>query len=165
MLPTLQIITAYGILHSIKALQQRWFVWVGMSVLFVGSVLYYLNLYYVHTPIERSHDWQYGYRELVGKLTSLEEGVQEIIVTTKYDQPYIYVLFYKRVDPVWYQRVAEGGSSHFGKYFFRKISYERDKEVKEAIIVGAPEEIPDEAQIFDTIQFLDGREAFRLVRT
>ena len=170
MLPIPQIITAYGIIQIIKALKKYRYALVLIGVVVCMNFVYYLQLYYIHTPIERSHDWQYGYKQLVEKVSAIKEEVDEVIITTKYDQPYIYFLFYGKVDPAWYQTVAETGSAGFENYFFRAIQYERDRQVKNAVIVGAPidgtrHEIPDSAPIFDTIQFLDGKEAFRLVKT
>lgn len=164
-LPIPQIITGYGLIHSIKTLKKHWYLLVFIGLLVFINVFYYLNLYYIHTPIERSQDWQYGYKQLVEKVSSLKDEVDEIIVTTRYDQPHIFFLFYERTDPAWYQKVAEQGSKGFGKYLFRKIKYEQDKQVPNAIIVAAPEEIPKDADVFDTIQFLDGKEAFRIIKT
>jgi 4-amino-4-deoxy-L-arabinose transferase-like glycosyltransferase len=165
----LAIISAYGVLHTIKLLEKKnnWkLVFIGLLVLLVFiNFMYYLDLYYIHTPIERSQDWQYGYKQLVNKLIPFKETANEIIVTTKYDQPYIFFLFYEGIDPSWYQKVAEQGSNGFGKYIFRKINYEKDIKVINSIIVAAPEEIPKDAAVFDKIQFLDGEDAFLLART
>ena len=165
MLPVLTIITAYGILNIYNALKRHWYLLAIIGLLVVINVIYYLDLYYIQTPIERSHDWQYGYKQLVQKLSLIEATSREIIVTTEYDQPYIFFLFYNKIDPSWYQTVSENGSEGFAKFVFRKIDYDEDVLLPETAIAGSPNEIPDQASMFDTIQYLNGDEAFRITRT
>jgi len=165
MLPALTIISAYGMIHVVHQYKKYRYVLGLVGVLAIVNVVYYLDLYYIQTPIERSHDWQYGYKQLVQNLSLIEATSREIIVTTEYDQPYIFFLFYNKIDPSWYQTVSEKGPGGFAKYVFRKIDYDEDALLSETAIAGSPKEIPDQASKFDTIQYLNGDEAFRIVQT
>lgn len=165
MLPVLSVTVAYAVVHFVTNLRQKRLLLGFFGLIVIANLIYYLNLYYIHTPAERSQDWQYGYKQLVEKLASVSETVDEIIVTTSYDQPYVYFLFYDKVDPAWYQTVAEHGSQGFAKLIFRKINYQRDINLKNTIIVGTPEEIPSEAEVFAKILFLNNQEAFLLVKS
>jgi hypothetical protein len=137
--------------------------------LFLINFYYYLDVYWIHTPSERSEDWQYGYREAVETAHKYESSVDRVIVTYAYDQPYIFFLFYDRIDPSWYQNLWKGGEIQrsyrsFGKYEFRKINWEQDSELKNVILIGTPSEIPEQAQgKIGDIRFLDGSVAFRMV--
>ena len=165
MLPVLQIITAYGIIHALRILKKNRYVSVFIGLLVCINFVYYLNLYYIHTPIERSHDWQYGYKEMVEIVTSLGDDAETVIVTQRYDQPYIFFLFYDKTDPSYYQSVAESGAAGFGKYRFRKVEYAKDSQLPRTLIIGAPDEIPSDATVLDTVKFRNGKTAFVLVRT
>ena len=74
-------------------------------------------------------------------------------------------MFFKKIEPKWYQQFAENGSNGFGKYIFRKIEYRRDKELPNRLIVGVTKEIPDDAPVFDTIEFLNGDTALYLIKS
>ncbi len=161
----LEIIAAYGIIHLIKALKKHLYILVFICLFAIGNFFYYLDLYYIHTPIERSHDWQYGYKEVVEKVEKYEADVERIVVTNKYDQPHIFFLFYNGVDPSWYQTVAENGSNGFGKYVFRKVEYAKESHFPNTLVIGVPEEIPADAPKIDEVKFLNGKTAFILVKT
>jgi len=178
-LPTYQIFTAYGVYSGYYWLKRKQIVigktfcksiLVVFTLLFLINITYYIHMYYIHTPIEYAHEWQYGYKEVVQKVRKYEDEVENIIVTYTYDQPYIYFLFYNKVDPKWYQ--VNWGSGEilraerkFGKYSFRNIDWENDKKLHNVILVGSPGEIPKDAsgKIAD-ISFPDGSIAFRIVR-
>lgn len=172
-LPTYQIFTAVGLWHFYRNLLQKrtlkYFFSLGLSVLVVLNVIYYLNTYYIHTPVEAAADWQYGYREVVAEIKKWESGVDKIIVTYAYDQPHVFVLFYDRIDPLWYQKQWPGGEVRrferkFGKYEFRPIDWTRDKDLKNTLIIGTPSEIPATENVVNEIKFPDGSIAFRAVK-
>lgn len=129
---------------------------------------YYLNLYWIHSPVESSEDWQYGYKEVVSEVSKRESEFDKIIITYRYDQPYIFFLFYNRVDPSWYQKnwgVGEIQRSNrsFGKYEFRNINWEKDSQLNNVLFVGTGGEIPQNIPNEKVLHFLDGSVAFRLV--
>jgi 4-amino-4-deoxy-L-arabinose transferase-like glycosyltransferase len=165
MLPPLVIITTFGLFQLINSLRHRTIPLVIIALVILGSLVYYLDLYYIHTPKERASDWQYGYKQLVGKVNQLENNYEEVIITTDYDQPHIFFLFHKKVDPSWYQQYAENGSRGFGKFIFRKIEYRQDEKLLNRLIVGVSKEIPDDAPVIDEIDFPNGKSAFLLVKT
>lgn len=174
-LPTYQIFSALGFWQAYLVVKARWgkikakaFV-LALSLFLFLNFIYYLHMYYVHTPIETSQDWQYGYKELVFSVNQLEGRFQKVIITYGWDQPYIYFLFYNKVDPTWYQTVAPKGDfdrfhRSFGKFDFRKLDFENDRNLKNALVVGTPREIGGGApDIVKTIKFLNGEVAFRIV--
>jgi len=140
---------------------------------FLLNVVYYLHQYYVHTPIEYGYFWQYGYKEALSYAKENEEKFNNVIMTYEYDQPYIYYLFYNKIDPAWYQKNWDynknGTIDRFkrvvGKYTFRNIEYSKDVNIPNALLIGTPREIPDNAKVIKTIKFPDGKTAFKIVET
>lgn len=145
-----------------------------LLVLAVGlfNFTYYIHQYYVHTPLEYGDFWQYGYKEAFSYAKSHETEYKKIIVTYKYDQPYIYYLFYNKIDPAWYQQnwnfTHDGVMPRFerkiGKYEFRNINFGKDQTSKETLLIGTPDEIPEDKTI-KKIFFINNQEAFRIGRT
>lgn len=171
-LPTYQVFTAYGILSFFEWTKQHKKYQDVLRLLFfiafAGNIYYYLHMYYTHTPIEHAKDWQYGYKQAVEIVK--EHTADKIIVTYAYDQPYIYFLFYNPIDPAWYQNNWQQNplaraERAFGKYEFRNINWEKDKDLENVMFVGTANEIPDGASghIAD-VHFPDGTIAFRIVQ-
>lgn len=178
-IPTFQIFAAFGVIEFINWLKNSYsgklskYTMSGITgllfVLFIFNIYYYFNSYWIQTPYEYSRDWQYGYKEMVGEVAKIENNFGKVTVTYRYDQPYIFFLFYNKVDPIWYQNNWGAGEiqrsqRNFGKYEFRNIDWSKDKGKSNTIIVGTGEEIPpDTKNLEKEIKFLDGSIAFRIV--
>ncbi|OGG12826.1 hypothetical protein A3D77_07255 [Candidatus Gottesmanbacteria bacterium RIFCSPHIGHO2_02_FULL_39_11] len=129
---------------------------------------YYLNLYWIHSPVESSSDWQYGYKQVVSEVAKRESEFDKIIVTYRYDQPYIFFLYYNLIDPSWYQKNWGTGeiprsNRSFGKFEFRNIDWQKDSYLKNVLFVGTGDEIPSDIPNEQVLHFLDGSVAFRVV--
>lgn len=171
-LPTFQVFTAVGIIGLLDllriSLKRKGIVLIFIFGLFLLNFFYYLHMYYVHTPREYSQWWQYGYKEAVQTVAKYEKNFDRIIVTYRYDQPYIYFLFYNQIDPQWYQKNWGGGeiqraNRSFGKYEFRNIDWIKDSNLTKTLLIGTPKEIPANTNgILSEIHFLDGSVAFRI---
>lgn len=174
MIPSFQILVAVGIykfadfMMRKKVLGQAFILVV--IFLFAINLSYYLYTYYILTPIKYGYFWQYGNKEAVSYAKKNENKYKRIIMTYEYDQPYIYYLFYNKIDPSWYQQnwnyTGSGEIYRFyrkiGKYEFRNITFDKDKELKNTLLIGTPKEIT-EGNVADEIRFPDGRVAYKLV--
>ncbi|OGG07112.1 hypothetical protein A2872_02830 [Candidatus Gottesmanbacteria bacterium RIFCSPHIGHO2_01_FULL_42_12] len=147
-LPTFQIITSYGIL---KILTKKTALIV--LTLYLVNFTFYFHQYYVHFPVEHAKDWQYGYKQVVKKVLASEDNYTTIYMTNFYDQPYIYFLFYGRVAPI------VKNSSYFYQAF-DKYEFGRFKDDKRALYVLSPTELNNKYQVFDQVNFPDGKPAF-----
>lgn len=182
MAPFLDLFAAVGIVYGFYFLYKKHFGKITISViavLFLANFIYYLNQYYFHTPREYAEAWQYGYREAFKIASSKEKEVERVVMTTKYDQPYIFYLYFNKVDPNWYQRnwnfTGTGIMPRFerkiGKYSFRPIKLGDEISTPNSLIIGAPDEIhqntkiPKGAKKLESIYFLDGTPAFRIIQT
>lgn len=179
LMPAFHIFAAVGfIVACLKILEMKMVVGkitvlglIGGSLL--ANFIYYIHQYYVHTPIEYGYFWQYGYKEAIKYARENEEKFDKIIMTYEYDQPYIYYLFYNKIDPAWYQNNWDynktGLTDRFkriiGKYEFGNIHYLRDSILSNTLLIGTPSEIPDNAKVIKVIKFPDGKVAFRIAET
>ena len=169
-LPSYQIFSATGLTQIFtKGVNKLWIILL-LPIVFI-STYYYLESYYVFTPIESAKEWQYGYKEAVFIAKQYETQVDKIILTYRYDQPHVFVLFYNPIDPVWYQNQDQGSEvkrfeRKFGKYVFRNLEWDKDRELHDVLLIGTPGEIPDGSpgQLTD-ILFPDGSVALRVVKS
>lgn len=174
-LPIYQIITAIGFdtvftkfRHHPKLYRTSYTA--GLFCIIFINVFYYLNMYFRHTEFETSQAWQYGYKQAVSEITRYESEVNKVVMTYAYDQPHIFVLFYKKIDPSWYQSTWQGGEvkrmeRSFGKYEFRNITWENDKNLKNTLFIGKPSDFPADVYSVSEIKFLDGTVAFKVVKS
>jgi 4-amino-4-deoxy-L-arabinose transferase-like glycosyltransferase len=66
----------------------------------------YTSYYYTVFAKESATDFKDGYLEAFEFVVPYEEQVEKILFTSDYGQPYIYALFVRQTNPIWYQ----GGS-------------------------------------------------------
>jgi 4-amino-4-deoxy-L-arabinose transferase-like glycosyltransferase len=178
MIPEFQIFSAVGLISILLTLFKRnkltgIIISLVIIVSLIFNIKYYLESYYITTPIKYGYFWQYGYKEALNFAKSNETKFNNIIMTYEYDQPYIYYLFYNKINPDWYQKNWDynknGTVDRFkriiGKYTFRNIDYSKDIYIPKSLLIGTPREIPDDAKVIKTIEFPDGRIAFKIVET
>lgn len=167
-LPALQIVTAYGIVKIF-----RWkFIGAAILTLIVGIQLaYYLHMYYIHAPVERSQFWYPSYRQVAVDAKNFSEKYSQVIVSTSLDQPQSFFLYYLKYDPATYLSVDGGTISgsyaetrnHFGKFSFKPIKWEEMKNLPGTLFVGRPSEFPSDAPIIKKYFYLNGKEEVYLV--
>lgn len=168
-LPTFQIFVAYGAVTAYFYLKERlrkkslFAAAVGIvSLFYFLNVFYYLYGYYSHYAREYSGEWQYGYKEALNIAGQNEDKYSSIYVTTDLGRPYIYYLFYNKIDPEEFRRSSDVKRDAFGfvnvtrvgKYHFLKDSDMRPHE--NALYIGVPINLPARAKIKKTVNRLNG---------
>lgn len=133
----------------------------------------YEHMYWIHVAKEFPYSSQYGVYELVNYVEANQDKYKDIVVTTRYDQPYILFLFYMKYSPSTFQsdhtltsRDQFGFSTvpGFSKYHFLPIDFEKlRKDYPNSLIIGAPTEIPKEANIVKKIYGSNNFEYFDIV--
>src|SRR3989344_3397288 len=104
-LPTYQIIIAYGVYNFILLLNNKYktiprfslpqfFILSATTLLLVFNVYYYMHNYYIHYSAKWSDQWQYGYKEMVQFVLANEKKYDYIYVTHALGRPYIFFAFY-----------------------------------------------------------------------
>lgn len=164
----LEIMNAYGLYTIIEWIEKsRWrnnvkyLLFSFLSIIMLVSVIRYLHMYYVHMAKEYPYSSQYGVKELVNYIKTKENDFQKVLVTDRYDQPYILFLFYMKYPPAKFQsehtltaRDQYGFSTvrQFDKYNFWPIDFDAAKrDYPNSLIAGTDEDIPREANIVQRI--------------
>lgn len=141
--------------------------------------LYYLDQYYVHAPFFAAPEMLYGYKQVFQDVQKEEANYKKVVISDKQGQPYIFALFYLKIDP----RLAQtqhtliknpqgdvGNVESLGKYLFRPIYWPADRGDKSTLFAGDEFSLPeqdlhgiDNLQRIDEIKYPDGKSAWRVI--
>lgn len=137
----------------------------GMCILFESLFfISYLHHYYTQFSAQSAPAFQDGYLEAFRFALPYERGedglraVDKIIFTADYGQPYIYALFVRKTNPIWYQ----GGS--LSKYEFKDEVTVGDLERENTLVVASDsDELLGKNDHADHVIYgSDGRMRFRI---
>lgn len=148
-------------------------------VLYIFNYLYFLDAYFVHLPRHNSEYWDYGYKQAVQEITSIQSNYKVIKFEQSYNQPYIYFLFFRKYDPAKYQRQSHLIENKYGdvglvdkldNISFVQVDWPRDRGEKGTLFVADPKTIPfddskdpNKYKTIDEVKYLNGQTAFRIV--
>lgn len=124
MLPSLQMLTAYGFYTAWKKGKGKNYrgVLVGwISLILFFSVFYFLHQYFIHQRAYRPWYRNYGFKELITEINKLSPAYQKIILTREPNDPYIYIFFYNQYNPQIAQKYLHSRSKEewgFESYVF-----------------------------------------------
>lgn len=143
---------------------------VGM---YLWQVSRYLHEYYIHYPQTYPAAWEYGFKELVSYVESVKDRYEKILITDKYDQPYVLFLFYSKYPPQKFQGQHQltvrdkfnfSTVRDYDKYRFSDTPWSKVSDIHSSLIVAAPEDIPDVGvNIVKTINFPNGQPTFKII--
>ncbi|MEK7090949.1 MAG: glycosyltransferase family 39 protein [Patescibacteria group bacterium] len=145
----------------------------GFVIVYLWQVARYLHEYYVHYPQTYPYAWEYGFKELVAYVGSVQDKYEKILVTDKYDQPYIIFLFYSKYPPQNFQgrhtltfrdKYNFSTVRDYDKFHFSATPWTKVSDIHSSLIVAAPEDIPDVGvNIVKTINFPNDQPAFKII--
>ncbi|MDP3724362.1 MAG: glycosyltransferase family 39 protein [bacterium] len=174
-LPTFQLVTAYGWLSMLNGIKRessrRWLI-AASAMLFAVSVGIYLWTYWVTYPVQYAGVWQYGYKQAIERVRPIMDDYDEIVMTTVYGRPYIYWLFYLHYPPGVFQtdrgRIFQDqyGFYHVGgfdKLTFRDIAWEHEVLDGKKLFIAFPGHIPANVPRLFTIDGPNGERIFDVV--
>ncbi len=176
-LMTVSAYGAFGIYEFIKKKAKTKNMFLAGTLVIVGLLGWnfarYEQMYWVHMAKEYPYSSQYGVKELVDFVQKNQDKYNKILITDRYDQPYILFLFYMKYSPAKFQmehnltsRDQFGFStvSSFGKYYFSSIKFDEARQNNpNTLIAGTSGEIPKEANIIKDIYGTNGFLYFRVV--
>ncbi len=170
-LPTYQIIIAYGLYSLVSILRKRFntgifSLFFVLCFLFSASIFYYLHNYYIHYPRDWSGEWQYGYKQMVNSVLEREKRYDQIYVTNSLGRPYIYFAFYKQFLLSEFLSVRQADRDWYGfwdvksmgkiKFNFDGLPYASGR----ILVVTTPNNIPGGFHELDRIKNLTGDDVF-----
>jgi hypothetical protein len=112
---------------------------VVVPLLFVTSLLYFINQLFVHQPVHRPWYRSYPFQELMADLKRYEPKYDKIVVTTTLGNSYMFYLFYNKYDPKKYQDSGSKGNndtSTLDKYEFSGSDCPLKPEVKVLFVIN-----------------------------
>lgn len=126
-LPIPQLIVACGIycVYILLSKKIRPLFFVVLSIIIIAYFAQYVSLYIRSNDYLVVSDWADGYKQLVSYISLREKKYDKIIISGHYWQPYMYVLFYSKYDPIIFQK--KGSTTGFGKYLFGGTSWDKAK--------------------------------------
>jgi 4-amino-4-deoxy-L-arabinose transferase-like glycosyltransferase len=144
-----------------------------LLTIMIWNIARYQEMYWIHMSKIYPFSSQYGVKELVDYLNRNADEYKKVVVTTRYDQPYILFLFYSKYPPREFQnkhtltsRDEYGFSTvaEFDKYSFEPINFQDSREIyPDSLIAGTKEEIPQSSNIIKRIYGTNGYEYFNIV--
>lgn len=130
MLPGFQIISSFGIvyLYNLRSkIQSIKVVKIGLTVLpilLIWEISRFLHQYSVHQPIHQPWHRNVEFQQIVPFVTKQEENYDKIILSKLGTEPYLFFLFYNKIDPTLAQRLVKNRNTE-GNWSFGKIIFDR----------------------------------------
>jgi len=170
----LSVITALGItsVYSIILRYRKILIYSLVSIFFLllsYDFGHYLHAYFLHYPKELPYAWQYGFDQIASLVKENYDKYDKIIISDRYDQPYILMAFFLEYPPQTLQkeivltpRDKFGFSTvrNFGKMEFRSINFGEDRKIPNALILEADEGV-NETSVIHTIYDQSGKSMYR----
>jgi len=182
-LSAIQIVLALGFVHiyfylkkilSFKKLIILYSIFIILAAL---NFFYFLESYFIQSKYKIATLREYGNVEALEYVKSLNKNYKEIIVSRKLSEPHIYAAVVFRYNPKDYQentknwKYKEDGKDwvdemidyKLGNFTFRNINWSIDQSLENTILVGHPEEFPDNVDPEKTIYYPSGEKAIYIV--
>ncbi|MBI2613528.1 MAG: glycosyltransferase family 39 protein [Candidatus Levybacteria bacterium] len=164
-LPTFQIIVAYGFsqfLLKIRSVRRFKLIVIFLGILLFANFFYFFRNYNVHYPREFSGEWQYGYKDSINYVKSVQNNYDSIYITNELGRPYVYYAFYLKTDPKNFRENSIVRRDVFGfvtvdgfdKYKFLDNVTEIE-ENKKNLFINTPKNVPPGANILKNFYFLN----------
>jgi 4-amino-4-deoxy-L-arabinose transferase-like glycosyltransferase len=113
-LPPILCLIAYAIGKSFDFFKKRYspkMVYLAISLLVLGYAYFFLSFlhqYFIHLKVNKPWYRMYEMKELVQKVTAIEGDYEKVVVTKNTTAPYIYFLFYNKIEPEYFQKTGGG---------------------------------------------------------
>jgi len=169
-LPTFQILVAYGLVQVLALLKHvisKTYIYRSIiAVLFLAliiNVLYYIHGYYVHYPRVFSGEWQYGYKDSIIYVSENSDTYDTVYITDTLGRPYIYYLYYLGIDPKKFQQTAQVKREVLGFVtvegfdnlrFVNQLPH--DEEHGNVLFIATPGDVPGNANVLRRFTLLNG---------
>ena len=183
-LPLTAIISGYGLKQFIvwcKAQREKIPVSQILILILIINFIFFLHHYLIKIPKAPINSLNPGYKQVFEKVIEYAPGFDEVVISKSFGVPQIYVAFYGKVDPQFYQNYSKEWlryesyglkymdqmeSWSMGKFLFEGINWE-DQEGKRAnaLIVARAEEFPEGVRSIYDYKDSRGKVIFRLVDT
>ena len=172
-LPWWQLLASLGLVE----LSNNKFKYLRFIILVLGfEIVSFLLIYFFWYPRAFARDWQYGTKELATWLAENGSKYKHIYMTKAYGEPQLFLAFYNKWDPTWYQQenvkligyealgypwLDQLPQYSLGKYTFRDINWPQDNGRNEMLFIGKGDDFWLDTPYVFRLDFPDGTAAFR----
>ena len=168
------LVTVYEWIKNLSRFSRE-LILLALVSLFTYQFVYYLNSYFFLNQIHQPYEWQYGYKELVGKINNLKTDYDQFVITDVRGTPYIFFLFFERYDPLKWQAQANQAiepAKAFNFIAIRRLDnlwFVNDPCPLNKVFSGktlyvcSEKKEGSEIKLVDTIYYRDGQPAFYLL--
>lgn len=147
------IFIASGIYYVYRLIHRQLLI-IFLILLYIFSLAYFLDAYFVHAPKRYSFAWNRGFSEIIPFIESNKSNYQNIYLTDKYDQPYILYLFFSKYPPSKIQsQITLSPPDKFGFSTVTQI---------DNITFKVPDIIPPDSLVIDSADFQLTGQSFKI---
>lgn len=150
-----------------------------MLVLLLINFIYFIHMYTINYPYEKSQNLHYPFKEVALFAISQRDNFDQIIIDPTFGEAaptfgvatHYYLAYYGKYPHYKFQKdlkITDYGTS-FDKFSIRKIDWSKDQNLKKTLIIASPwqlpididkKRVPGRYEITKTFSFYDGQIAF-----
>lgn len=180
----LDIISAAGLYWFIKfAKNSRQFFYplmIFFIIAFVFNFMYFLHMYFVNYPYEKSQYLQYPFKQVAQYAWSQYHNFDTIVFDPKFGDiapgigvgAHYYFAYYGNIPPAKFQQELHSGNKPreliFDTFSIREVYWPSDKEMKKTLIIVSPWSVPEsdikDNKIIKRFYFYNGKLAFYAIK-
>lgn len=153
---------------------------VVLFILFIINYLYFLHMYFVNFPFEKSENIHYPFKQVALFAWSQHGSVDQIIFDPLFGETapvigtaaHYYMAYYGNFPPSKFQKEYRTGEKErevlFDKFSIRKVEWRDDQYLKNVLIIGSRWSLPIESinksKVVKTFNYYNGQPAFYAVK-
>ncbi len=180
----MSIISSFGFFWFFQFIQKslRLPIRIGVTCILVSLLIfnfvYFIHMYTVNFPYEKSQHMHYPYKDVALFAWSKYNKFDHIIVDPKYGQiapvravaVHYYVAYYGHYDPAKFQKdlKIDKLGMNFDKFSIREIDWRKDQFLQNTLVIASPWSISvdgiDKQKIIKRFDFYDGQVAFYAIQ-
>ncbi|MBI3103902.1 glycosyltransferase family 39 protein [Candidatus Daviesbacteria bacterium] len=183
----MSIISAFGwywtinlILRSALNFKLKIVVFTFISILFILNLIYFLHMYTVNYPYEKSQEFHYPFKSVAQFIWSQYPNFDQIVFDPQFGDvapkigvgSHYYLAYYGHFPPYKFQKEYRVGEKPreiiFDKFSIRQVYWPEDRNLKNTLVIASPWSIPEEDskgfEIIKRFNFYNGKLAFYAIK-
>lgn len=148
------------------------------GVLLILNFIYFVHMYTVNFPFEKSQNMHYPYKDVALFAWSEYDNFKQIIIDPVYGQSapvkavavHYYLAYYGHYQPAKFQKdlILDKSGMKFDKFSVREVNWREDQNLVNTLIIASPWSVPIENipkdKIIKEFNFYDGQPAFYAIK-
>lgn len=177
----LNIISAVGLYYFLKSIRHfKQYFLSTLALVLLLNLVFFLHIYFVNFPFEKSHYLQYPFKEVAKFAWSEYPNFETIVFDPQFGDtaPFIgtgahyYLAYYGHYSPKKFQENFHKGSNPreviFDKFSIRQVYWPADKDKKNTLFIvsiwSVPLDTVDPSKIIKRFNFYNGKLAFYAIK-